>query len=223
MRRAVLAARGLVVRGLAALGLAALAAAPAHAQRPPADPIDALLRPPPKDADVEEPDTAVAGSQVEAEPGLPAGPQAYRPYVPPPHPTLTAPVFINETGKNPDAPPTPAEAAYDSRLKASAASVQTFLGPMDGGWTLSAGGQPLYAVQLTDRNGAVEGAWRDLRRAGALDATGFFDIVERTGGDLTFRFTDGVTAVLHPDGGRWAGELTEGGRREAVSLTRRNP
>lgn len=208
------------MRLAAALVLAALAAAPAHAQPPP-DPIDALLRPLPKDADVEEPDTAATGSAVEPDPTLPAGPQPYRPYVPPPHPTLTAPVFVHETGKNPDAPATPVEAAYDSRLRSSAASVQGFQGPMDGGWTLSAGGHALYALQLTDRNGAVEGAWRDLRRSGALDAYGFFDIVERTGGRLTFRFADGIVAELHPQGDRWTGELVEGGRRETVSLIRR--
>ncbi|HKP78991.1 MAG TPA: hypothetical protein VJU34_07690, partial [Phenylobacterium sp.] len=156
-------------------------------------------------------------------PDLPAGPQADRPYVPPSRSTLTVPVFLDETGKSPDGPPTAAQMAYDSRLRASAASAQGFQGPMDGGWTLSAGGQPLYAVQLTDRNGTVEGAWRDLRRPGALDASGFFDVVERAGGDLTFRFTDGVVAVLHPDGARWTGQLTEAGRREAVSLTRRGP
>jgi hypothetical protein len=202
-----------------ALILAALAAAPAHAQ-PASDPIDALLRPPPKDVDVEEPDTAATGSAVDPDPTLPTGPQPYRPYVPPPHPTLTAPVYVQETGKNPDAPPTPTEAAYDSRLRSSAASVRGFQGPLDGGWTLAAGGRPLYAFQLVDRNGSVEGAWRDLRRAGALDASGFFEIVERTGGDLTFRFEGGVVAVLHPQGDRWAGQLTERGRSEAVSLTR---
>ncbi|MBU1379045.1 MAG: hypothetical protein KKE02_00130 [Alphaproteobacteria bacterium] len=211
------------MRLAAVLILAVLAAAPAHAQQPAADPIDVLLRPPPKDVDVEEPDTAATGSAVEPDPTLPSGPQAYRPYVPPPHPTLTAPVFVNETGKNPDAPPSPTEAAYDSRLRSSAASVQGFQGPLDGGWTLAAAGRPLYAFELTDRNGLVEGAWRDLRRTGALDASGFFEIVERSGGDLTFRLTDTVVAVLHPMGGGWSGELTEAGRRETVSLARRAP
>jgi len=209
--------------GWAAVALAVFAGAPAHAQVPPADPIDALLRPLPKDEDVEEPDTAATDAQVDPDPTLPVGPQPYRPYVPPPHPTLTAPVFVNETGKNPDAPPTPVEAAYDGRLRSSAASAQGFQGPMDGGWTLSAGGRALYAFQLVDRNGAVEGAWRDLRRPGAYDATGFFDIVERVGGGLTFRLTDEVVAVLHAQGGGWSGELTEGGRREPVTLARRTP
>lgn len=203
-----------------ALGLAVLAA-PAARSQPAQDPIDALLRPLPKDADVEEAEDAPVAPSAEQDPGLPAGPQPYRPYAPPPHPTLTAPVFVHETGKNPDAPATPVEAAYDSRLRSSAASVQSFQGPMDGGWTLSAGGQALYALQLTDRAGAVEGAWRDLRRSGALDAYGFFDIVERTGGRLMFRFADGIVAELHPQGDRWTGELVEGGRREVVSLIRR--
>lgn len=209
------------MRLAAGLILAALAATPAAAQAP-ADPIDVLLRPLPRDADVEEPDTAASGSTVEPDPTLPAGPPAYRPNAAP-RPTLTAPVFVNETGKSPDAPPTPAEAAYDSRLRSSAASVQGFLGPLDGGWTLASGGRPLYALELADRNGAVEGAWRDLRRSGALDASGFFEIVERTGGGLTFRFAEGTVAVLRPEGGRWAGQLTEGGHSEAVSLTRRAP
>lgn len=203
-----------------ALGLVVLAA-PAARSQPAQDPIDALLRPLPKDADVEEVEDTSVSPNAEQDSGLPADPQPYRPYVPPPHPTLTAPVFVHETGKNPDAPATPTEAAYDSRLRSSAASVQGFQGPMDGGWTLSAGGQALYALQLTDRNGAVEGAWRDLRRSGALDAYGFFDIVERTGGRLTFRFADGIVAELHPQGDRWTGELVEGGRREMVSLIRR--
>jgi len=207
------------VRLAAALAFAALAAAPAHAQPAP-DPIDALLRPPPKDADVEGAETAVPESAADPDADLPAGPQAYRPYVPPPHPTLTAPVFVHETGKNPDAPPTPVEAAYDSRLRSSAASARGFQGPLDGGWTLAAGERPLYAFQLVDRSGSVDGAWRDLRRPGALDASGFFDVVERMGGDLIFRFEGGGVAVLHPEGARWSGQLTEGGRSEPVSLTR---
>lgn len=208
-----------------AMIVALATAAPAWAQQS-ADPIDALLRPPAKDADPEEPDTAATGSAVEPDPDLPpggpVGPQPYRPYTPP-RPVLTTPVFVQETGRSADAPPTPAEAAYDSRLKSSAASVQGFQGPMDGGWTLSSGGQPIYAFQLVDKSGTVEGAWRDLRRAGSVDGSGFFDIVERTSTGLTFRFSETLTAVLHPTAGGWSGQLTEGGRHETVSLARRVP
>jgi hypothetical protein len=209
---------GALIVGMAA---AVLAAAPALAQDPPAapatDPIGDLLRQ--RAVDPEEPDTAAAGnSRVDPDPA-PTAPSHVRP----PAPVLTKPVYVDETGKNPDAPPSPADVAYDSRLKASAASARGFQGPMDGGWTLSAGGRELYALQLIDRNGVVEGAWRDLRRAGALDGSGFIDVLDRAGADVTFRFADGAVAVLHPAGDRWTGELTEHGRTEAASLVRRAP
>ena len=211
--------RAAVAATLAAL----LAAAPAVAQtalgQPPADPIDALLkRPPPKDVDPEEPDTAASGARVE--PDLPAAPV---PYTPARRPILTTPVRLDETGKNPDGPPTPADVAYDSRIRASMAAAQGFQGPMDGAWTLLAGDRELYVLQLIDRNGAVEGAWRDPRRPGALNASGLIDQADRTGDDLTVRFAGGAVAVLHAVDGRWTGELSEGGRKESVRLRRRNP
>lgn len=220
--------------GALILGGMALAGMPAAAQTPPAqtppaqsptsqaDAIDALLRKPlPRDGVPDEPDTASGGAAVDADPLVPVTPQPYRaPY----RTTLTRPVNIQETGKSADAPPSPADMAYDDRIRASAAAQRGFRGPLDGGWTLSTPDRELYAFELADRNGAVEGAWRDLRRTGALDASGFIDAVERTGGDLTFRVLQDVTVVLHDRGdGRWAGELTEGGRSRAVSLRRRGP
>lgn len=208
---------GLIVAvGIVLAGAPALAPA-AFAQAPATDPIGDLLRQ--RAADPEEPDTAAAGnSRVDPDPA-----PAVRTYVRPAAPVLTKPVYVNETGKNPDAPPSPADVAYDSRLKASAASARGFQGPMDGGWTLQAGGRDVYSLQLIDRNGVVEGAWRDLRRSGALDGSGFVDAVERVGGDVTFRFADGAVAVLRPAGDRWTGELTEAGRTEGATLVRRNP
>ena len=134
-----------------------------------------------------------------------------------------APVRIEETGKSPDGPPTPADAAYDSRLRSSMASAQAFQGPMDGGWTLLAAGRELFVFQLTDRAGLVDGAWRDLRRAGALDASGFFDQVERSEGGLRFWIGERVVALRADGEGRWTGELTEGGTSLPVALRRRNP
>ncbi|MBL8554442.1 MAG: hypothetical protein JNL41_09205 [Phenylobacterium sp.] len=205
--------------GLIAGFAAVLAATPAPAQTaaPVADPIGDLLRQ--RAIDPEEPDTAAAGnSRVDPDP-VPG----VRSYVRPPAPVLTRPVYVDETGRNPDAPPSPADVAYDSRLKASAASARGFQGPMDGGWTLSVGGRDRYALQLIDRNGVVEGAWRDLRRAGALEGSGFIDAVERAGVDVTFRFAGGAVAVLHAAGERWTGDLTEGGRTEAATLAKRVP
>jgi len=201
--------------GLIAAVALALGAAPALAQpATPADPIDALLR---QKTIEEEPDVAATGSTViDADP-LPAQPQAYIPA----RPVLTEPVFLHEVGKAPDGPPTAADQAYDSRLRSSAAAVRGFQGPMEGAWTLSAGGRAVYVLQLVDRGGYVDGAWRDLRRAGALDGSGFIDEIQRAGGDVTIRFAEGIVAVLRAADGRWAGQLTEGGRTEAVTLVRR--
>jgi hypothetical protein len=207
--------RGLLIAGL----LAACAAGPAFAQVPPppaADPIDALLRQ--KPVDPEEPDTAATGSSaVEPDPVVP-------PTYVPRAPLLKEPVFLHETGKAPDGPPTPADQAYDERLRASASAVRAFQGPMEGGWALTAGGRDLYVLQLIDRGGWVDGAWRDVRRPGAPDGSGFIEGIQRTAtGDLTFRFAAGIVAVLHPSNGRWSGQLTEAGRTETVTLKRRGP
>ena len=196
-----------------------LAAAPAGAQ--PADPIGALL-----DQIPDEPDEA-AEKPLPPPPPQAAPPAPYTPS--PPRPKLTAPVHIEETGKTPDAPPNVRDLAYDSRLKSSYASAQGFQGPLDGGWTLAAkGAEDLYALQLVDRADRLEGAWRDLRRKGALGASGLVDDIQRMGTDLTLRFAAGgaafVTATLHGAyDGSWTGELTEAGRTRAVVLRRQYP
>ena len=200
--------------GLIAIGLAALAAAPAHAQTAPADPIDALLR---QRAIEDEPDIAATGSaRVDPDPVAPVAPQ---PYVPP-RPILTEPTFINDTGKAPDGPGTAADEAYDARLRASATAMRGAYGPLEGGWTLTAAGQPLFQLQLVDRDGYVEGAWRDLRRPGALEGSGFIEDAPKTGGAITLRF-GGAVVVMSPEGGRWAGQLTHDGRTEAAIMVRR--
>lgn len=205
----------MTVRGAIMAVALALVAAPALAQPAEPDPIDALLR---QKTIEEEPDVAATGSSVvEPDPALPARPQAYVPA----RPILTEPVFVHEVGKAPDGPPTEADEAYNARLRASAATVRGFQGPMEGAWTLTAGGRGVYALQLVDRGGYVDGAWRDLRRTGALDGSGFIDEVQRSGGDVTIRFAEGIVAVLRAADGRWAGQLTEGGRSEAATLVRR--
>ncbi len=201
-----------------------LAPAPALAQ--PADPIGALI---------EHQDEAPADPDEAAEkplpPPLPA-PQtaAPAPYAAPaPRPQLTAPVRIEETGKSPDGPPSLQDMAYDSRLKSSYASAQGFQGPLDGGWTLAArGAEDLYALQLVDRPDRLEGAWRDLRRQGALGASGLVDDIQRSGADVTLRFAAvgeaPVSATLHGTyDGAWTGELTEAGRTRPVVLRRQRP
>jgi hypothetical protein len=119
--------------------------------------------------------------------------------------------------------------AYDSRVKQSFAAAQSFQGPLDGGWTLSATGEgQLYAIRFVDRGGRLEAAWRDLRRKGALGASGFVDQVERLGGRLTLAFSpvDGVrdVATLTAGAGNlWTGQLDENGRTRAVALAKTSP
>jgi hypothetical protein len=222
-------------------------AAPAAAQE--ADPIGALLQQQPTTANDEdaaeragrplaapepEPDLVPANPAADlASAGLPTAPIPYTasPYAPlPARPQLTEPVHIDEVGKTPDAPPRVQDLAYESRLRSSFASAQGFQGPLDGSWTLSTTGDgDLYALELRDKaRGEVEGAWRDLRRRGALGGSGFVDDIQRIGGGLTLRFTPGtgapsaVATLQGGYGGLWTGELEEGGRRRAVTL-RRNP
>lgn len=198
--------------------------AAAAVAQPVNDPIGAILDTPGwATPELEEPDTAGAPVQLEPEPSL--SPITAPP--PPRAPALTEPVNINETGKTPDSPPSVRDLAYESRIRSSVASAQSFQGPLDGSWTLAAGGTPLYSVQLVDKGaGVVEGAWRDLRRLGAIGSSGFFDEIESQGPDLTLRFTlasgQSAEAVLHSAYAGWTGELVEAGSRKPAELRRRN-
>lgn len=201
-----------------------LAAGSAHAQ--PTDPIGALLdhragEPGDPDELVKQPQPPNPAPPLPTA-GLPTAPIPYAPQ----RPRLTEPVRIEETGKSPDAPPGVNDIAYDTRVKSSYASAQGFQGPLDGGWTLAArDAGDLYALQLVDRADRLEGAWRDLRRRGALGGSGLVEDIQRNGQDLTLRFSadgaDAVTAVLHgTQDGRWSGELTEHGASRPVVLRR---
>jgi len=218
---------------LLAAGIAFALAPAARAQTPPPTPArdaigDILDRrvPPPRDED--EPDTAgQPRTAPEPDPAIvPQGPPL--PYAPAPRPQQGAPVSVDETGKTPDRPPAMRDLAYDSRIRASFASAESFQGPLDGGWTLSAGGQDLYALQLVDRRDRLEGVWRDLRRKGALNGSGIVTDLQRQGAELTLRFTPSpgapmTVATLHEGSGQWSGELAEGAARRAVTLRRTSP
>ncbi|MDP3750110.1 MAG: hypothetical protein Q8Q88_24050 [Phenylobacterium sp.] len=188
------------------IALALSVVAPVAAQE--ADPIAALLdQPPPA-----------------PEPAPP--PPSYIP--PPASPELTAPTYVDDTGRSPEAAPSPVELSYEARLRSSSASAQGLQGPMDGAWTLRGGeGTALYSLQLVD-NGLepLEGAWRDPRRRGSTDSSGFLSAIQRTGGELIASFYPrpgaGVaTLVLNAAAdGTWVGQLEEGGQRRPVVLRR---
>lgn len=172
---------------------------------------------------------------------LPYTPPAYSPpvYTPPPYappayvpprprrPQLTAPVHIDEIGKTPEAPPTATDLSYEARMRSSFNSAQGMQGPLDGAWSLKAGGSELYDLQLVDSgSGNLEGAWRDPRRRGATDASGFIDTISRIGGQLIIRLTprpgaEPTVITLNPDSsGGWSGDLTERGDRRSVTMRR---
>ena len=136
------------------------------------------------------------------------------------------PAPVSPTARIDPAAPTD---AYDSRVQQSFAAAQSFQGPLDGGWTLSATGEgQLYAIRFVDRGGRLEAAWRDLRRTGALGASGFVDQLERSGGRLTLSFspTAGVREVATLTAGAgnlWTGQLDENGRKRAVALVKTSP
>lgn len=149
------------------------------------------------------------------------------PYVPPPpRPQIAEPVHIDEVGKTPDAPPSPVDRNYEMRLRASSASAQGLQGPLDGAWILRASGNELYSLLLVDNGLALEGAWRDPRRRGATDSSGFLNDIQRTGAGISLNFHSapgaGLTTVtLAPTAdGSWTGEIDENGRRRNVTLRR---
>lgn len=198
-------------------------AGPAGAQEA-ADPIGGLLdqiqaAPDPDDPEADSPPDPIADAPLRA---------PHAPYVPPsPPPTLNRPVHVDETGRTPEGPPNPVEAGYDARLRASFSSAQGLQGPLDGAWTLrGADGAVLYTLQMVDNGLALEGAWRDPRRQGAADASGFLNEVRRDGPGVVISFYPapgaGLASLdLEPSaGGTWMGELEERGRRRPVVLNR---
>lgn len=154
-------------------------------------------------------------------------PPAYTPPPPPRRPRLTAPVTIDEYDKTPEAPLNSVELGYESRLRSSFASAQGMQGPLDGAWMLrSRSGEALYSLLLVDKgNGLLEGAWRDPRRRGSTDSSGFLADIQRIGSQVTASFYPrpggGVVSVtLTSNGAAWSGELVEGRERSSVTLRR---
>ncbi len=207
-----------------------LAASPAVAQE--ADPIGALLdsaRPGPTSAPQQAPPLPYVYVQPTYSPPAYVPPVYVPPvYTPPPRrPQLTAPVHIDEIGKTPEAPLSITDLNYEARLMASFNSAQGMQGPLDGAWSLSGAEGALYELQMVDTgSGGLEGAWRDPRRRGAVDASGFIDSISRVGGQMTLRITPRFgaepTLILlsaAPDG-TWTGELNERGQHRAVTLKR---
>lgn len=206
-------------------------AAPAPAPEAPAATAPSMQAPPAQTPPAQTPPAQTPAPY--SPPAEPTGPRPYAPpppisYARPPQPVAGDPVHIDELGKTPDSPPTPTDLNYEARIRGSFASAQGMQGPLDGRWVLRAGdGAALYELQLVDKNnGVLEGAWRDPRRRGAADSSGFVDVISRTGGAMTARFQvrangqqASLTLTAQADGS-WAGELIDGAVRQAVSMRR---
>ena len=155
-------------------------------------------------------------------------PPAYTPPPAPRRPLLSGPVTIDEYDKTPEGPLNAVERSYESRLRSSFASAQGMQGPMDGAWVLRArSGETLYSFLLVDKGGGtLEGAWRDPRRRGTPEGSGFLVDIQRIGTQVTASFYPrpggGIaTLMLNPGpGGEWSGDLLEGRDRTAVTLRR---
>ena len=192
---------------------------------PPPPPVAAPVYAPPPPA-IPAPQPTASGATP-----YPYAPPASTPppaYVPPPRPQLSSPVMVDQLDRTPEAPLNPTELGYESRLRNSFASAQGLQGPLDGAWTLRGrDGQALYALLLVDKGvGQLEGAWRDPRRRGAIDASGFLSDIQRVGAQLNASFyphpgAGAVSMTLNPGSdGSWTGELDENGRRTGVTLKR---
>ncbi|MFZ0266573.1 hypothetical protein [Caulobacter sp.] len=202
--------------------LLALSAAPVLAQEA-ATPVDPNTLP------------AVAGQAVDPLADLIAqsGPQttdeedAAPPAPAAPHAPTILPIPRPEAA--PQGASMPTAEAYDLRVKGSILAAQGLQGPLDGGWLIEGpDGETLYALQMVDKVGGsdgLEGAWRDLRRPGAVGSTGLIDFVDRSPSGFLARFSPRsgqlATLDLTPRGdGSWAGKLNDNGVETRVTAHR---
>ena len=121
-----------------------------------------------------------------------------------------------------------AQQAWEARLHAAYEAAEARQGPLDGSWRLTgADGDVLFEFVLSDPGASnMTGAWRDLRRGGGADGSGFVSAVYRTADGGGVRLTEssgGAETVLQlrpTADGRWGGELTENGAVRSVVMTR---
>jgi hypothetical protein len=121
---------------------------------------------------------------------------------------------------SPPPPPDPPAQDQGGRIRDGAAAAEAFMGPLDGGWTVMAGGEPLFVLQLSDHDGVLEGAWGDPARPGV---SGLVDFAQREAAGVRLRFAGAQVVGLRLGPGGWSGRLVQGARRRRVQLIRRAP
>ncbi len=181
------------------------------------------------------PDVVQTAPQPAAHPAAPTpAPATQQPDTPPPAPVQSAPPDNQseepQTSTSPDnlGQGAMAQQAWETRLRAAYEAAEARQGPLDGSWRLSgADGDVLFEFVLSDPGGYnMAGAWRDVRRGGGADGSGFMGAVYRTADGVVVRFTEAgqsnetVLQLRLTADGRWGGELTEGGAVRSVVLSR---
>ena len=174
---------------------------------------------------------------------------AAAPVAPPVQATPVPPTPAAQAAPTPASPALPSEedgppasnaqaGVGETQIRANYQMAEATRGALDGRWRLAqADGQVIYIFQFSDSGGApdprattpmspqVEGAWQDLRRPDALNATGMFETVRRDGATLSIVLDEGdpprtETITLQPTGSAWTGEFTDGAARTNVTMTR---
>ena len=204
---------------LLALALQATAPADAPAHNA-ADSIDDILNRAPSDRPPPAPPVPAAAAPAVAAPNPTPPPQATT-ASPPSAPSVPqAPIpYQSRYDDGPD--------RYASGVRSNFQAREARQGDLDGRWTLSdPDGKGLYVFQFADPGpgrGPVEGAWRDLARQGAPNASGFLDAADRTGSALSLSFEETgrltITLIQGADG-RWTGVIHDADRTKPVIMTK---
>lgn len=136
-------------------------------------------------------------------------------------------VTVDDHSRTPEGPLGVAERTYEARLRAGFTAAQGRLGELEGRWLVRSQVGPVYAFQFIDSGaGALDGAWSDPRRPGALTGSGYLRSARREGGRLEISLEapprrGPVRLQLRPEGpGQWVGTLTEDGVEVAVRMQR---
>lgn len=210
-----------------------------------ADAVDALLGPPVV-APLPAKAPSVAPAPVAPPPAVRPGPRSVRPFEMPAV-VPTEPVPYATEIRLPDAPVTldgyrgqyePPKDVIQLRFERGVADTlrraATLAGAMEGAWRVTdPDGRPLYDLALIDPGAPgeeIEGAWRDLRRPGALNASGPLLSASSDGaGGLVLRFfeagrtTPSVLSLRRVGPSRYTGELAGAGQaRLSVVMTPEN-
>lgn len=145
---------------------------------------------------------------------------------------LQTPVKVEAYHRSYEGPRGSEEASYDAGVTRAYQAEQALRGRLEGMWIVSAAadGAPLLSLVISDPgrpNAPPGGAWRDLSRDQAPDASGLIDQVVEEGPEviLQIRLRPGAAPttlrlILSADG-RWRGLMQGGGASKPVVMDRK--